>query len=353
MAAGANLATTVSIIISFIYLYVLYKYQKKEINQKIRNSSNNESINILKIVKRILVVSIPITISAVVLNLTKNIDALTVVRGLKNFLSAEEAKFQYGILSGKVDTLTMLPLSFNVAFTTALVPAVSSALAQNDVRTAKEKINFSILITILLGLPCTIGLCVFAEPIILLLFPNAPEGALLLQITAITVFFTVVNQTINGALQGLGRVWIPAIAGVIGLVAKLILNLILVPNPKYGAAGAAFATVINSIISCLIVYVVLIKSINLKISMKKFLVKPIISTLMMAVCLIAAYNLLNVIIGGRLAIILALCFAVVIYSLSIIVLKIFNEEEIYMLPAGDKMYKILERLGIYGKNSDL
>ena len=35
MAAGANLATTVSIIISFIYLYVLYKYQKKEINQKI------------------------------------------------------------------------------------------------------------------------------------------------------------------------------------------------------------------------------------------------------------------------------------------------------------------------------
>lgn len=353
MAAGANLATTVSIIISFIYLYVLYKQQSKEINRKIRTNVRNEDTSVLTIIKRILVVAVPITISAVILNLTKNIDSLTVVKGLKTFLTAEEAKIQYGILSGKVDTLTMLPLSFNVAFTTALVPVVSSALAQNDVRTAKEKINFSILITILLGLPCTIGLCVFAEPIILLLFPNAPEGALLLQITAITVFFTVVNQTINGALQGLGRVWIPAIAGLMGLAAKLILNLILVPNPKYGAAGAAFATVVNSIISCLIVYVILMKSINLKISMKKFLVKPIIATLMMAVCLLASYNLLNVIIGGRLAIILALCFAVAIYALSIIVLKVFSKEEICMLPVGDKMCKILEKLGIYGKSNVL
>ena len=349
MAAGANLATTASIIISFIYLYVLYKKQKKEINQRIIKTEKKENIHILTMIKRILIVAVPITISAVILNLTKNIDTLTVVKCLKTFLTEEEAKIQYGILSGKVDTLTMLPLSFNVAFTTALVPVISSALAQNDVRTAQEKINFSILITILLGLPCTIGLCVFAEPIILLLFPNAPEGALLLQITAITVFFTVVNQTINGALQGLGRVWVPAIAGIIGLAAKLILNLILVPNPKYGAAGAAWATVVNSVISCLIVYVVLIKSIKLSISMKKFLMKPIIATLIMAICLIASYNLLNVIIGGRLAIIIALCFAVLIYALSIVVLKIFTEEEICMLPAGDKIYKILAMLGIYRK----
>ena len=350
MAAGANLATTLSTIVSFMYLYILYKMFKGEIWHKIKNSKIKEKVRIRTIIKRILIVSLPISLSAVMSTLSKNIDSVTVVRSLKTFLSEKEAKEQYGILGGKVDTLTMLPLSFNVAFATALVPAVSSALARKDVKTAKERINFSILITILIGMPCTIGLCVFAEPIIRLLFPNATAGAILLQITAFTVFFTVINHTINGALQGMGKVIVPAVAGAVGLIVKLILNLILVPNPYFGASGAAIATVINCIISCAIVFIVLIKSIKLEMSVLKYLVKPTVATSMMTVCLLFAYNILNSIIGGRIAIILALSVAVMIYALAVIILKILNREEIYMLPAGEKIYAMLERLGIYGKH---
>ena len=349
MAAGANLATTISTIASFIYLYVLYRVYKKEIREKIARAPKTENIRIRTIIKRILIVSLPISLSAVMSTLSKNIDSMTVVRSLKTFLSAEEAKLQYGILSGKVDALTMLPLSFNVAFATALVPAVSSALAKNDMKTAKDKITFSILITILIGLPCTIGLYVFAEPIILLLFPNATAGTILLQITAFSVFFTVINQTINGALQGMGKVVVPAVAGGIGLIAKLILNLVLVPNSKLGASGAAIATVVNCIISCAIVFAILLKNIKLKMSLSKYLIKPIVATLIMAICLIASYNVLKIVIGGRIAIILALGIAVVIYVLSVIVLKILNKEDIYMLPAGEKIYSMLQKLGIYGE----
>lgn len=349
MAAGANLATTMSTIISFVYLYILYKMYKEELKTKIRNSRKTENVRIRTIIKRILIVSLPISLSAVMSTLSKNIDSITVVRSLKTFLSAEEAKAQYGILGGKVDALTMLPLSFNVAFATALVPAVASALAKRDIKTAKDRISFSILITILIGLPCTIGLCVFAEPIIKLLFPNATAGTLLLQITAFTVFFTVINQTINGALQGMGKVVVPAIAGGIGLIVKLILNLILVPNPRFGAAGAAFATVANCIISCAIVFIVLIKNIKLEMRLVKYLIKPVIATLMMTVCLLYSYSILNSLIGGRIAIVLALCTAVIIYVLSILILKILNREDIYMLPGGEKIYLMLERLGIYGK----
>lgn len=349
MAAGANLATTASTIASFIYLYILYKLYKTELRGKIRNTQKTENVRIATILKRILIVSLPISLSAVMSTLSKNIDSITVVRSLKAFLTEAEAKVQYGILSGKVDTLTMLPLSFNVAFATALVPAVSAALAKQDTKTAKDRITFSILISILIGLPCTIGLCVFADPIIRLLFPRATAGALVLQITAFTVFFTVINQTINGALQGMGKVVVPAIAGGIGLIAKLVLNLILVPNPNFGTAGAAFATVMNCIISCGIVFVVLIRNIKLDMSILKYLIKPIIATLMMTVCLLYSYSILNNLIGGRIATILALGVAVVIYVLSILILKVLNKEDIYMLPAGEKMYSILERLGIYGK----
>ena len=36
-----------------------------------------------------------------------------------------------------------------------------------------------------------------------------------------------------------------------------------------------------------------------------------------------------------------------------IILKIFDEDEITMIPYGTKIYKILKRLGIYGKNKNL
>ena len=77
------------------------------------------------------------------------------VRMLKTFMTEQEAKLQYGILSGKVDTLTTLPLSFNIAIATAIVPAISAAIAKNDEKMVTKRVSFSMLATILIGLPCT------------------------------------------------------------------------------------------------------------------------------------------------------------------------------------------------------
>ena len=46
-------------------------------------------------------------------------------------------------------------------------------------------------------------------------------------------------------------------------------------------------------------------------------------------------------------IILAIIFAVVIYALAIVALKVFTKEELLMMPAGDKVCKVLEKLKIY------
>ena len=40
-------------------------------------------------------------------------------------------------------------------------------------------------------------------------------------------------------------------------------------------------------------------------------------------------------------------FAVVVYALAIVVLKIFTKDEFKMMPAGDKIVKFLEKLKIY------
>lgn len=212
MAAGANLATTIATFLGFSYLYLYYKTKRREIAQEIKQTVNYKYERVKTIIKRILMVSMPIALTAILSSLNKNIDSFTVVRSLKAFMPEDMATAQYGILGGKVDTLTSLPLSINVAFSTALVPAIASAKAKKDNKTIKQKTSFSLLLSMLIGLPCTIGMCIFAQPILNLLFPNANDGAVILQISSLTILFTILDQTINGALQGYGKLMIPAIS---------------------------------------------------------------------------------------------------------------------------------------------
>lgn len=346
MAAGANLATTLSTFLSFAYLYVYYVERKSEIGKDIKLSTNYKQYRIKTIIKTILSVSIPISLSSLMSAITKNIDAMTVVAGLKNFMAEETAKLQYGILAGKVDTLTALPLSFNIAFATALVPTIASAKARGNMSEARKRTSFSILITILIGLPCTVGMFIFAGPILNLLFPNANSGELLLQISSLAIIFTVLTQTINGALQGLGKIVTPAIGLGIGVIVKLILNLTLIKLPFIGVNGAAIASVCCHFIAFIIGIIVLIKNMKLELDFGKFVIKPIIATIMMAICSYYVYNLISQLIIERLATIISIGIAVIIYLISIIILQVLSKEEIYMIPGGEKIQKVLKRLGL-------
>ena len=279
---------------------------------------------------------------------------MTIVRGLKEFMTETEAKLQYGILSGKIDTLIAFPLSFNAAFSSILIPTVSSAKASGNFENAKKKIEFSMLISIIIGLPSTVGIIIMAKPILELLFPNQSSGEFLLQISAISITFIMLSQNINSVLHGLGKTIIPAIALTIGSITKLILNVTLVKiNPKIfilgGTAGAAIATVISNITSFFIALYIMKKNINIKFGIKT-IYKPIVATIMMAICLIFTYENLLGIISRQLCIIITLIVAVLVYVLLILKLKVFSESEIKMLPYGNNIFKILKILKIYKNN---
>lgn len=269
-----------------------YKIHKKADIETRERVEHVKSESTLSIVKRIIFVSLPITLSAIMSTLNKNVDAMTVPRILKRFMSEGEAKIQYGILSGKVDTLITLPLSFNIAFSTALVPTVSAAIAKKDKRSASKRISFSMLLTMIIGLPFTFGMAVFAQPIIDLIFPNAPSGALLLQISAFTIIFSVLAQTANGALQGLGKIRVPAVSGFAGLIIKIISNIILIQIPWIGVNGAAIGSNLNNIAVFLISYGILKKVIKLDLKPIKFVVKPLTATGIMSICAYTLYKIL-------------------------------------------------------------
>lgn len=89
---------------------------------------------------------------------------------------------------------------------------------------------------------------------------------------------------------------------------------------------------------------VLRKNIKLDLNVSKFVIKPVLATFIMAICSYALFLILSNIISERLATLIAIAFATLIYVISIIVLKVFTKEEIHMIPYGQKIYKVLEKL---------
>ena len=347
MAAGATIATTIATFSSFAYLFIYYRIRRREIGNEIQQSINYKYENVKTIIRRILMVSIPLTLSSIMTSFNKNIDSFTVKRILSTYMASDTAQTLYGQLAGKVDTLTNLPLAINIAFATALVPAISSAKAKNDKETATKRTSFSLLTSMLIGLPCVIGMIIFAQPILNLLYPNANEGALLLQLISISVIFSILDQTINGALQGFGKVIVPAIALGVGCIVKLILNLILLRIPTLNVYGAAIGSIACHAVAFTIVFNVLKKYVKLDLPFRKFVLKPALATAIMGVCSYTIFLVLNSIIPGNKATIISMLSAVAIYLMSVIALKIYNKEDIYMLPKGQKIYEFLERIKIY------
>lgn len=343
MAAGANLATTIATFISCVYLFFLYSEKMKN-NKVYVADCYYKSERVIEILKKIIIIAMPLTISAILGSLNKNIDSFTVVRALKTFMTEEQAKIQYGMLSGKIDTLVTFPLSFNIAFATALVPAISAAKARGDKERIEKRISFSLLVTILIGLPCTIGMMTFAKPILEVLFPNASSGEYIYRISSASIIFITIEQTVNGALQGLGKASVPVMALSSGIFVKLLLNLTLVKiNPNIfmfgGVAGAALATVICHIISMTISFTILKKTVKIKFNILKFIIKPIIASILMGILGLYIYNQLRSIIMQIIAIILSIIVAVAIYVIALFVFKIFDKEELYMLPFYSKLTK--------------
>ena len=121
----------------------------------------------------------------------------------------------------------------------------------------------------------------------------------------------------------------------------------MVPIPEIGVNGAAFASVACHVVAFTIAITSLMKNIKLDLTFSKFVIKPVLATTIMGICSYFVYSSLLGIISGKLATIVAIAVAIIIYVLAIIVLRVFSKEEILRMPMGNKICKLLEKLKIY------
>ena len=354
MAAGANLSTTLSVIITFIYFSLYYRKHKIETDKSEAKNSIDYGKSSKAILKKILAFSIPVTIGSIISVVTFTIDTATVSNCIQIAYSEtveskeeleELAMEKSGILS-KVDTLVNLPVAINLAFSTALVPAISQSIAQKDKQTASKRLTFSVFASIVIVVPCALGFISLAEPILQLIYPSASEGANILRIASVTMILVAINQTMNGGLYGLGKARTPAIALAVGATVKLILNMILISNPNINIYGASIGSLVCQIINFAICFTVLNKSIKLKLKPSN-IIKPLLSGVIMGVSVFGINMLLDNYINSSISTLISIACGALIYVVAILLLKTLTKEDILMIPYGSKLYDVLVKMKIY------
>lgn len=379
MAAWANFASSLATFLSFGYLVIFYAKRQKGIKEKVRLTAV-ESIkgSTGKLMKSILMLSIPISLASIITSINRVIDTATITRGIEiafaNGIPAhfddtlgkvvetisnpsakqlnDEAVRLAGMLS-KSDTLINMPLALNFAFSTVLVPTIAGALAVGDKKEASDKASYSFLISILLILPCAIGFIVLAEPIYKIIYFSTPYGYDLLAWTAVSLIFSALSQTMSGALQGIGKVYVPAIGLLVGCVIKLVLNLALIRITSVNIYGAVISSIACQFTAFLISYIVMTKYISINITLRKYILKPLISGIVMGAVAVGVYKVLMIVIPGSefvsnfISTMISIALAAIVYFVLIFALKILDKSEIELLPAGAKIYALLERVGLY------
>lgn len=353
MAAAGNLSTTFAIVLTFIYLFIYYKKRKLDTSKSIESPEKNKTNK--QLLKTILGISIPITVSSLISVISGVIDTATVSNCMQiaysGIESSKEALEQIamsatGILS-KVDTLVSFPLAINLAFSTALVPAISEALAKKDNETASRRLSFSFFASLIIVLPCAIGFISLAQPILSMIYPTASDGAGVFQIASISMILTALSQTMTGGLYGVNQSKIPAIAAGLGAVIKFILNMILISNPNINIYGASISSFVYQVIVFIICYRVLNSHVNMHIKLKTHIIKPVISAVGMGIIVYMGYNIMNMFLGNTISTLLAICLGAISYVLLILFTKTLSKEDIMMIPYGTKIYSFLVKFKIY------
>lgn len=372
MASWANFATTAATVLSMLYLIYFYYRRKNGIAENIKNSDGETlSVSRKRLMMSILMISIPISLGSIITAINRVIDTATISRGIEiafaNLIPAHggvseivnPTKTQLGLeierLSGllsKSDILYNMPLAVNFAFATVLVPYVASALKIKDYTEAAAKINYSLLISILIILPCAIGLIVLAEPIYKIIYFNAPSGFDLLQLVSVSLIFAALAQTMTGSLQGMGKVYVPAISLLFGCAAKIVLNIMLIRIPSINIYGAAISSIACQVISCGICFAVLAKNCKLKLTFAKYVGKPLIAGVAMGAAAAVVYKVITLIAGAGfvmnlIATVIAIAAAAVVYFALVFGLHILSDDEVCELPAGNKIYSLLRKLKFY------
>lgn len=231
---GATLAVTISEVVGFVYLFIIYK-------KDVKNLPLYKNRNLKSDAKELVKYGIPATISGIAVPLSHLVDSFMIVNILSSYRT--DATVLYGLLTGAVFSVINLPVAICYGISAATVPYI--AKAKNELN---DKTYFAVSVTFFTALIGAAAVFIFSPYIVKILFSGISAGeksitALLLKGTAVNVILISLIQTQNAVLTGAGKPFLPVFSLAAGVFLKVILNFLLLPIKELNIYGGAISSI--------------------------------------------------------------------------------------------------------------
>ena len=349
-AAGATFGASAGAFAGLLVIWLIYTFNKALTTDDLESGSQNEDSS-LTIAKELLVISVPIIIGSAMMPVMNLSDSGMIMRILQESgWSLEESKYMFGLL-GYCSPLIALPWIVTQAVGVSMVPAVSREYGLGNMEEVHEHVRLGYRTTMILGMPCALGMAVLSLPILNLLYWGRPEecedAAPLLTVMAFSIILSSNMQASTSVLQAVGKQMIPVRNLFIGCIGKFVVTLVLLRIHSINIMGACIGTLTAYMIAMLLNELAVKKYTGASIDYVRTYVKPAAATALMSVTAIGVYTLMNMLIGssGRagtaIGTLIAVFTAATVYVIAIFAMKAITVDELQDIPGGDKISELI------------
>lgn len=277
-AIGISLGVVCGELTGFLTMLFIFMRARPTIPQ----CSYHHNENIITSLKRIFTLGIPVTLTRFISTSIMSLEAVLIPHRLQaGGCTLQQATSIYGQFVGIAQTLLITPGIITSALATALIPAISDAMAQNNIRLVQLRTSEAIRLTNLAALPCIVLFLFIPEKLCGLLF-GYQEAGNSLAIMAVGGLFLYFSQTTTGILQGMGEAARPFKNLVIASSFKIIGIYTLTSNPVLGINGTAISVVIYCTIMAVLNYADLKNLIGFRMQIINSFWKPFLSAVLMS-----------------------------------------------------------------------
>ena len=281
------------------------------------------------------------------------LDHLTVLGMYEGLLPAELGldglpNYLYGVYSGMPVTLFNLVPAIATTFGTAALPSVAAAWTSHNRHRIKASIDTVLRLTTIVAIPAGFGLSVLAKEILTLLYPmrltEVEIAAPLLKVMGITVVFVCTCASCHSILQGIGKERLPLFFMLAGAGVKLAVNYIFVAIPSLNIQAAPYGSLICYILIMIMDIAAINRSARIRVNLYAVFIKPLFAGALCAAGAKFAYVFGNIFLSDNLSTVFAIGIAVIIYGVTMLLIKGITKKDFLMIPKGEKIAKILEKI---------
>ena len=211
-------------------------------------SLDKESFKVDKnIVKDVLNISIPSTGSRLIGSISYFLEPIILTYAmLKSGSSLSLITYEYGIVTGYVYALLLIPSFFTMAISTSLLPIISKNYAERNMRIVKKGLSQGMLFSLLIGCFFTILFMLFPNYILKFIY-NTTLGSDYVRLIAPFFIFHYIQGPLTTYLQAINKAKCAMYGTLLGSIIKNILLFVLAIC-NYKIWSLIISTIVNILI---------------------------------------------------------------------------------------------------------